>query len=53
MVEYSITAGQEMGMTTAARSPDGNLGYLFSVAYQAFRGRLAEALATYRLTVPQ
>jgi hypothetical protein len=28
MVEYSITAGQEMGMTTAARSPDGNLGYL-------------------------
>jgi hypothetical protein len=27
MVEYSITAGQEMGMTMAARSPDGNLGY--------------------------
>lgn len=36
----------------AARSPDGNLGYLFRVAYQNFRRRLESALAGHGLTVP-
>jgi DNA-binding MarR family transcriptional regulator len=36
-----------------ARSPDGNLGYLFRVAYQVFRRRLAVALRRHELTVPE
>lgn len=37
----------------AARSPEGNLGYLFRVAYQNFRRRLESALAGHGLTVPE
>jgi DNA-binding MarR family transcriptional regulator len=37
----------------AARGPDGNLGYLFRVAYQNFRRRLESALAGHGLTVPE
>jgi DNA-binding MarR family transcriptional regulator len=37
----------------AARSPNGNFGYLFRVAYQVFRRRLAEALKRHGLTVPE
>ncbi len=39
--------------TQAARSPDGNLGYLFRLAYQGFRRRLETALARHGLTVPE
>jgi DNA-binding MarR family transcriptional regulator len=37
----------------ASRSPQGNLGYLFRVAYQGFRRRLEAALASHGLTVPE
>ncbi len=37
----------------AARGPDGNVGYLFRLAYQAFRRRLETALVDHGLTVPQ
>jgi DNA-binding MarR family transcriptional regulator len=37
----------------AARGPDGNLGYLFRLAFQAFRRELEAALARHRLTVPE
>jgi DNA-binding MarR family transcriptional regulator len=37
----------------AARSPNGNLGYLFRVAYQNFRRRLESSLAGHGLTVPE
>jgi DNA-binding MarR family transcriptional regulator len=37
----------------AARGPDGNLGYLFRIAYQNFRRRLESSLAGHELTVPE
>jgi DNA-binding MarR family transcriptional regulator len=36
-----------------ARGPDGNLGYLFRLAHQAFRARLEDALRPHGLSVPQ
>lgn len=40
-------------IATAVRSPEGNLGFLFRVAYQAFRDQLADALKGHDLTAPQ
>jgi DNA-binding MarR family transcriptional regulator len=38
---------------SAARSPEGNLGFLFRLGYQAFRRRLEVALVGHGLTVPE
>jgi DNA-binding MarR family transcriptional regulator len=38
---------------SAARSPEGNLGYLFRVAYQSFRRQLEAELVRHGLTVPE